>query len=73
MFNWSVSKSLNASGSNDKEEEGLVSNKFWLYWAVTIPLTLLVIIVWRVWWLYQERVNNKAVNEAMEKVGDELS
>lgn len=27
---------------------------FWVYWAISIPLTLLVIIGWRLWWRRQE-------------------
>lgn len=26
-----------------------VSSNFWMFWAVTIPLTLIVLIVWKVW------------------------
>ena len=70
MFNWSSSKSSNTDGSAVGEDSS-VSNKFWIYWAVTIPLTLLVMIIWRVWWLHQERVNDEAVNEAVNTMGRE--
>jgi len=31
------------------DKEGLkVSRKFWMYWAVTIPLTVIIVILWRV-------------------------
>lgn len=28
---------------------GMVSDRFWIYWVVTIPLTSLTIILWAVW------------------------
>ena len=57
MFSWSESSSQ--SGPS------VVSNRFWIYWAVTIPLTILVIIIWRVWWLWQERSYQEEVKEAV--------
>lgn len=59
MFSWSQSSSSDGTS--------VVSNKFWIYWAVTIPLTLATIIIWRLWWLWQERSYQKEVEEA---VGD---
>ncbi|CAO1601083.1 hypothetical protein XANCAGTX0491_004747 [Xanthoria calcicola] len=33
-----------------------VSTEFWLYWAITLPLTTVVIVVWQAWlWLYRRR------------------
>jgi hypothetical protein len=58
MFSWSQSSSQSGASS-------VVSNRFWIYWAVTIPLTVLVIIIWRVWWLWQERSYQDEVKEAV--------
>ncbi|KAK3941799.1 hypothetical protein QBC46DRAFT_381473 [Diplogelasinospora grovesii] len=33
-----------------------VSGKLWVYWAVTIPLTILVVVVWRVWLACSDRI-----------------
>jgi len=68
MFDWSSSGS--SAGADSSET---VSKKFWIYWAVTIPLTLLVMALWRLWWLWQERLYQKEVNEAVEKVMDDDS
>lgn len=43
MFNWQ------ASGT-----EPVLSSRFWIYWAVTLPLTLLVLLVW-LSWLHQHK------------------
>ena len=32
-----------------------VSGVFWIYWAVTIPLTLVVVGVWRLWLYFRNR------------------
>lgn len=26
-----------------------VSSRFWVYWAITLPLTLVVVIIWLAW------------------------
>jgi len=60
----------------------IVSSNFWMYWAVTIPLTLFILTVWKFWMginrardkkggnepLRTERVTayQKKVNESME-------
>ncbi len=37
---------------NFQAEPVQVSAGFWIYWAVTVPLTLAVVGVWRAWlWL----------------------
>ena len=43
MFNWQ------ASGT-----DRVLSSRFWIYWAVTLPLTLLVFSVW-LFWLHQHK------------------
>ncbi|KAL8846478.1 MAG: hypothetical protein Q9221_008444 [Calogaya cf. arnoldii] len=47
-----------------------VSAEFWLYWAITLPLTTVVIIVWQTWlWLYRRRQSRrmKDIEGATEK------
>ena len=45
MFNWQ------ASGT-----DRVLSSRFWIYWAVTLPLTLLVFSVW-FFWLHQHKMH----------------
>lgn len=28
---------------------GVVSKKFWVYWALTVPITLALLVLWLVW------------------------
>lgn len=34
---------------NFQNGESAVSNQFWIYWAVTIPITAVIVAVWYVW------------------------
>lgn len=41
MFHW-----------ND-DQASLVMRQFWIYWAVVIPLTVLVVLIWLGWWYWR--------------------
>ncbi|CAG8956160.1 hypothetical protein HYFRA_00012077 [Hymenoscyphus fraxineus] len=43
LFNW-----------DSETQAGVVNGRFWIYWAVTIPGTLLVLASWRAWWVWRE-------------------
>ncbi|KAL8855913.1 MAG: hypothetical protein Q9178_007479 [Gyalolechia marmorata] len=46
--------------SNESGSTFSVSSEFWLYWAVTLPLTAVVMVVWQTWlWLYRRRRDRK--------------
>lgn len=32
----------------------VVNSRFWIYWVVTVPGTLIVLGVWRVWWIFEQ-------------------
>ena len=55
MFEWQASPSESPSSSSASSTDTL-SNKFWIYWATTIPLTIAVIIGWRLWWVHEDSV-----------------
>lgn len=31
------------------------SQSFWVFWAVAIPVTVFILVVWRAWWVTQDR------------------
>ncbi|TVY41047.1 hypothetical protein LSUB1_G003808 [Lachnellula subtilissima] len=33
-------------------QSGVVKNRFWIYWVVTVPGTVAVLVVWRLWWVF---------------------
>ena len=51
-----------------------VSDQFWIYWAVTIPVTILIVAIWYVWEKRREKRYDKEDtdlekgSEDMEKV-----
>lgn len=67
MFDWA------SESSNPADNGDTVSKKFWIYWVVTVPLTLLVIVLWRIWWLWQEKSYQREVNDAVGQVEDDDS
>lgn len=45
MFSWQSSKDV---------ERTSVSPDFWVYWAVTVPLTIITLTGWAVWWKFEK-------------------
>jgi hypothetical protein len=54
---------LNWSAASPSE---IVTNHFWVYWAVTIPLTLLTMLVVSFWIVIRGK-KNEAISEAARK------
>ena len=46
----------------------LVSKRFWVYWAVTVPLTFLTLVVWVLWTRRQARVHRVLERRAREEL-----
>ena len=42
----------------------VMTDHFWLYWAVAIPLTIVVMTIMGVYWLIQAREKRKAAENA---------
>ena len=57
MFDWQASPSDAPSTSSSSSSSSTVgiSNKFWIYWATTVPLTAAVVVGWRLWWVHEDR------------------
>jgi hypothetical protein len=34
------------------ENGWMVSHRFWIYWAITVPVTIVVVVVWSIWLAY---------------------
>lgn len=41
LFNWEANN-----------WSSIVRDRFWMYWAVTVPSTAIVLILWRVWFKF---------------------
>ena len=48
-----------------QESDGsvVVSRYFWVYWTISIPLTLFVMVTWLIWFRWQERREKKRVDD----------
>ncbi|RDW87241.1 hypothetical protein BP5796_02935 [Coleophoma crateriformis] len=83
MFDFSSPSNSSQSSTSTSTTTSVVNSNFWMYWAVTIPLTLIIVLAWKLWmgrtrdkdkngrneYLRTERLNSyqKQVNESMEK------
>ena len=61
LFNWDASSVRHA-----------MSNHFWIYWAVTLPLTALVMAVVTVFAIFQARKNRVDVDKARQSADGKL-
>lgn len=48
-----------------------VSNQFWIYWAVTIPTTIMIVAMWYVWEKKRERRYNSE-DQDLEKGSEDM-
>lgn len=48
MFDWQAD--TNAQASIPDEKTKVVSRHFGIYWAISLPLTFVVLLTWRTWW-----------------------
>lgn len=69
MFNWQPSASnSDSTSSSDKSSTRIVSSYFWVYWAITVPLTFLVAVSWRVWWNWEKKNFDQDVRTEIENI-----
>ncbi|KAF2836599.1 hypothetical protein M501DRAFT_996812 [Patellaria atrata CBS 101060] len=71
MFNWHIDSdsqqtatdrasnsqfsSAGIGADSPPMREKTISHMFWVYWAITVPLTILVAVGWRVWWSREKK------------------
>ncbi|KAI8946427.1 hypothetical protein F4801DRAFT_564717 [Xylaria longipes] len=71
MFNWQKGTAGDPAVSGDAPKDlpsPTIMPSFWIYWAFTIPLTLVILSAWRGWWVNQDRyfrrhLSNELSNE----------
>lgn len=59
MFNWTTSRGDGSSVSPD----------FWVYWAVTIPMTVITLAGWAVWWKFEKYRFERAMRLGTQDAG----
>jgi hypothetical protein len=65
MFNWQSTPS--------DPNPHVVSSYFWVYWAFTVPLTIMVAFSWRFWWAWEKRRLDRDVLLEIENIEDSAS
>jgi len=65
LFNWDADQSA-----------PVVKERFWIYWAVTVPLTLTTLVIWLSWThgqiLLHRMQDQKDRDQLMEDIGDRI-
>lgn len=66
IFNWQPDD----SGSDEEtggKNAAVVGVDFWWYWALTVPLTILILVSWRAWWVGQDRYFRKHLSKDLSE------
>ncbi|KAL4729978.1 hypothetical protein ACLX1H_002007 [Fusarium chlamydosporum] len=40
---------------------------FWYYWATAVPLTVMILVIWRVWWVTQDRYFRRHLSQELSE------
>jgi len=57
MFNWQFEPG--------GDGEGVVSHRFWMYWATAVPLTVVTLIGWASWWIWEMYTFDKTFTQVV--------
>ncbi|KAI4594582.1 hypothetical protein KJ359_007670 [Pestalotiopsis sp. 9143b] len=59
MFDWewgtASDSALGDDAPGDDYPHPVIMPLFWVYWAFTLPLTIFIVVLWRAWWVNQDR------------------
>ncbi|KAK3986207.1 hypothetical protein QBC44DRAFT_248719 [Cladorrhinum sp. PSN332] len=53
--------------SQEPEDKGPLPPRFWLYFQVSIPLTIVILVLWRAWWVNQDRFFRKHLSKELSE------
>ncbi|KAM0079363.1 hypothetical protein ACKRZS_008451 [Fusarium odoratissimum] len=70
MFDWlgPDEEDNDSSGPmTDQVKVNRFGENFWYYWATVIPLTLLILFVWRAWWVTQDRYFRRHLSQELSE------
>lgn len=62
IFNWPGNDDSDGGGNDP-----VVGYDFWWYWATTIPLTIIILVLWRAWWVWQDRYFRKHLSKDLSE------
>lgn len=74
MFDWLApskdeeeAASAGGKAGDEPESDDILSRNFWVYWTISIPLTLTIVLVWRAWWVTQDRYFRRHLSEELSE------
>lgn len=70
MFDWLGPDEEDDNSSRPMTDQIKVNRfgaHFWYYWAAAIPLTLLILFVWRAWWVTQDRYFRRHLSQELSE------
>ncbi|KAI9665064.1 MAG: hypothetical protein M1821_006512 [Bathelium mastoideum] len=76
IFDWDTASSPSSAAANSatrqQQSQSVVSSKFWVYWAVAVPLTLLTFTICAAWMLLERVRQKRRTSDAVSKLEDGL-
>lgn len=68
IFNWQGDDDgTDGSGGGGGDDAAVVGYDFWVYWAITIPVTIIILVLWRAWWVGQDRYFRKHLSKDLSE------
>lgn len=63
IFDWQPGSDGDSADGGDS----VVSWRFWIYWSITVPLTIGILVCWRAWWVGQDRYFRKHLSKDLSE------
>ncbi|SPN96867.1 uncharacterized protein DNG_00387 [Cephalotrichum gorgonifer] len=72
MFDWMAEDddpagSSKKTGAAAEDDDPILSQKFWIYWLVCIPLTVFILCAWRGWWVTEDRFFRRHLSKELSE------
>lgn len=69
MFEWMPDKddASPTGGAGGEDDDDVMSKKFWIYWLIAVPLTVLILCVWRGWWVTEDRFFRRHLSKELSE------
>lgn len=49
------------------DDDRIMSQSFWIYWLIAIPLTLFILCAWRGWWVTEDRFFRRHLSKELSE------
>jgi hypothetical protein len=58
---------MNYFSFNDETRSIVVAESFWQYWAITIPVTICIVLIWNIWVWWEKRDNTSTIDRVPKR------